>query len=98
LCFSFLSFLSGGFFANINRALGRSLRERAQRAPFPIRLLLQNCGLFTKKFGLYFKGSAASGRRHSPRHLYAQPSASEKVGSDKSFLKRNDFKRKTQKF
>ena len=28
------------------------------------------CGLFTKKFELYFKGSAASAPTHSPRHLY----------------------------
>jgi len=27
-------------------------------------------GLFTKKFELYFKGSAASAPTHSPRHLY----------------------------
>jgi hypothetical protein len=34
------------------------------------------CGLFTKKYGLIFKGSAASAPTHSPRHLHARPSAS----------------------
>jgi len=79
-------------------ALGRSQRGRALRAPYPMTLFLQNCGLFTKKFGLNFKGSAASAPTHSPRHLYDRPSASEKVGSDKSFLIRNDFKEKCKNF
>ena len=34
------------------------------------------CGLFTKKYGLIFKGSAASDPTHSQRHLYARPFAS----------------------
>ena len=34
------------------------------------------CGLYTKKYGLIFKGSAASAPTHSPRHLHTRPSAS----------------------
>ncbi|OGM55572.1 hypothetical protein A3E44_04895 [Candidatus Woesebacteria bacterium RIFCSPHIGHO2_12_FULL_41_24] len=33
-------------------------------------------GLFTKKYGLSFKGSAASAPTHSQRHLHARSSAS----------------------
>jgi len=33
-------------------------------------------GLFTKKFGLIFKGSVASAPTHSQRYLHARPSAS----------------------
>jgi hypothetical protein len=33
-------------------------------------------GLFTKKFGLIFKGSAASAPTHSQRHLHARLPAS----------------------
>ena len=38
-------------------------------------LLLSISGLFTKKYGLIFKGSAASAPTHSQRHLHARPPA-----------------------
>src|SRR3990167_6466947 len=42
----------------------------AWRAPFLTRRILHFCGLFTKKYGLIFKGSAASPPTHSPRQQF----------------------------
>jgi hypothetical protein len=45
----------------------RALVEGGQTSLFP------TGGLFTKKFELYFKGSAASAPTRLPRHLYRSP-------------------------
>src|SRR3989304_5789644 len=97
-CVFLFSFICGGFFAYINRALQRSPRGRARRAPFLTRRKIHFCGLFTKKFGLSFKGSAASVLTHSQRHLHARPSASQKVCSDNHFLKEMISKEKRKNF
>jgi hypothetical protein len=39
------------------------------------RVCLFFCGLFTKKFGLNFKGGAAAAAIQPPPHLYARPLA-----------------------
>ena len=43
---------------------------------FYLLIFNSHCGLFTKKFGLIFKGSAASAPTHSQRHLHARLPAS----------------------
>src|SRR3990167_5847718 len=75
-CVFLFSLLCGGFFAYINRALQRSPGGRARRAPFLARRILHFCGLFTKKFGLIFKGSpsTSSGQARECPHPLAAPS------------------------
>ena len=68
VAFFFSLFICGGFFAYTNRALQRSPRGRARRAPIITRRKIHLCGLFTQKFGMNFKGStsASSGQARLP--------------------------------
>ncbi len=51
-------------------------------------------GLFLKKYGLIFKGSAASAPTHSQRHLHARlPASGGAFGLVKSWPRTNHFYR-----
>jgi hypothetical protein len=88
LRFFLLYFLSSESNFPCGRRIKRWPRVRARPAP---RGFLTVPSRFTAKFEiiLSLKGSAASAASRSLRHLYARPLRGlEKVGSDKSFLKK----------